>query len=184
MNTLITIKTVANLKLQTFLFALSLVMHAAALSVTASHPLLSQFFALLETLGWISIILIWIIVLIKGIQQWYPLLWIKLWTSARTQLGMKNESIVPVEQLKHIYTNVQRLRLALYGLTPEMEHVRRTHFQLLGEAVPALTLPPQHACLYAEFHQFDQGSEPFRFSASGACTTPAERCRVRSGMGM
>jgi len=167
MKAIVNNKTVVNFKLLTFLFAFSIVMHVAASSVAASHPLLSWLFAMLETVGWICIFLIWVIALIKGIQKWCPVIWTWVWTYACTHVPMKkakkNDPIVPVEQLNHLRNNVQRLGLALHDLTPEMENARRTHFQMLSDAVPSLVLPPQNATLYAEFTSLTRFLNHFGF---------------------
>jgi hypothetical protein len=155
MKTLVNNNNIVNFKLQTFLFAFSLLMHVATLSVAASHPHLGWLLAMLETVGWISILLTWAIALIKGIQYGGSRLWAKAWTYARTYVCIKkaknHDLTVPVAQLKQLRDHVQRLGLALYGMTPETEQARRTHFQMLGETVPSLILPPHNAILAAEF---------------------------------
>lgn len=167
MKTLVNKKAIVNFKLQTFLFAFSIVMHVAASSVAASHPLLGWLFVMLETGGWICIFLIWIIALINGLQKWCPVIWTRIWIYGRTHAPMKmakkNTPIVPVEQLEHLRKNIQQLGLALHNLTPEMENARRTHFQMLGEALPDLILPVQNATFYAEFTSLTRFLNHFGF---------------------
>ena len=154
MKTIVNTTTVVNFKFQTFLFAFSIIMHVAGSVISASHPMLSVVFAILESVGWTCILLIWGIALIKGIQKWCPVIWTKVGTYARTQAcakKAKTATVVPIEQLKQVRNDVQRLGLALYGTTPELENTRRTHLQMLGDDVPALVLPSQHAVLHAEF---------------------------------
>jgi hypothetical protein len=155
MRMIVNTKSVVNGKFLSFLLTLSIVLHVVTSATLPSHPLLSVCFALLESIGWSCIGLIWVMMLIKSIQQWGPKAWAKIWMEFRMHRRIKKaktkNTFVPVEQLKHFCQDVQRLGLALYGVTPEMENARRTHFQMLGEAVPSLILPPQNALLYAEF---------------------------------
>lgn len=168
MKTLVTSKNIVNFKLQTFLFVFAILMHIVATSVGAEHPLLAWLLSMLETVGWITIFLTWVIALIKGIQYSGPKLWTKGWTYARTHVRIKkvkknNNPFVSVEQLKHLRNNIDRLELALHGMTPEMERTRRTHFQMLNEAVPALILPAQNAVLYAQFESLTRFLNHFGF---------------------
>lgn len=173
MKTLINHKQTVNGTLQTVLFAFSLIMHRAASSVAVSHPLLGWLLAMMETIGWLAILTIWGIALIKGIRDAWPKLWTKIQTYAHTHgcikqakhtpLVVLGEQIVSQAQLKHAWSNVQRLRLALHGLTPEMENARRQHFEMLGEAIPDLTVPLQNAALYAEFIRLTQLLNHFGF---------------------
>jgi hypothetical protein len=164
----VTSKTIVNFKLQTFLFAFSILMHTVATSVAAEHPLLGWLLAMLGIVGWITILLTWVIALIKGIRYGGPKLWTKAWTYARMHVRMQkakknNIPFVSVEQLKHLKSNIDRLGLAFYGMTPEMEQARRTHFQVVNEAVPALILPAQNAVLYAEFESLIRFLNHFGF---------------------
>jgi hypothetical protein len=173
MKTLVTSKNIVNrtniidFKLQTFLFAFSILMHVAATSVKAEHPLLGWLLAMLETVGWISILTTWVIALVKAVQYGAPKLWKKVWTYARTHVrrekAKNTDQFVSVEQLKHLRSNIDRLGLALHGMTPEMEQARRTHFQMLGEAIPALALPAQNAVLYAQFESLVRYLNHFGF---------------------
>ncbi len=164
---IVTSETIVNFKLQTFLFAISILMHVAATSVAAEHPLLGWLLAMLDIVGWITILLTWVIALIKGIQYGGPKLWTKIETYARTHVRRKkaknNDPFVSVEQLKHLKYNIDRLGLALHGMTPEMEQARRTHFQMVNESVPALILPAQNAVLYAEFESLIRFLNHFGF---------------------
>ncbi|HEU5375889.1 MAG TPA: hypothetical protein VFV38_10650 [Ktedonobacteraceae bacterium] len=154
-------KNIVDFKLQTILFAFSILMHVIATSVAASYPLLGWLFSVLEGIGWTAILITWVIALIKGIQYGAPKLWAKIQTYARTHAGKKkaktndtkttNDPFVSVAQLKRLRNNIDWLGLALHGMTPELEQARRTHFQMLNVAVPALTLPAQNAVLYARF---------------------------------
>lgn len=160
-------KNIVNFKLQTFLFAFSILMHIAATSVHAEHPLLGWLLAMLETVGWFTVLTTWVIALIKGIQYGGPKLWKKIWKYARTHVRIKkaktNDTFVSVDQLAHLRKNIDRLGLALLGTTPEMERARRTHFQMLGEAVPALPVPAQNAVLYAQFESLVRYLNHFGF---------------------
>jgi len=153
MKTIANTKADVNWKLLSLLFALSVVLHVVASAALPSHPLLSVSLTLLESIGWSCIGLIWVLVLIKGIQQWGPKAWTKIGMGIRTQRRVKkaktHDRFVPGEQLKYLRNDVQRLGLALHGMTPEMENARHMRFQMLGEAVPPLILPPQNAFLYA-----------------------------------
>lgn len=155
MKTIVNKKAVVNWKLLSLLFALSVVLHVIASVTSPSHPLLSVSLVLLESIGWSCIGLIWVIALIKGIQQWGPKAWTKVWRGVRMHRRAKkaktHDTFIPVKQLKYLRNDVQRLGLALHGMTSEMENARRMYFQMLGEAVPPLILPPQNALLYAEF---------------------------------
>src|SRR5947208_7894644 len=71
-------KADVNWKLLSLLFALSVVLHVVASAALPSHPLLSVSLTLLESIGWSCIGLIWVLVLIKGIQQWGPKAWTKI----------------------------------------------------------------------------------------------------------
>src|SRR5579883_3346872 len=164
----VTSKTIVNFKLQTFLFAFSILMHTVATSVAAEHPLLGWLLAMLGIVGWITILLTWVIALIKGIRYGGPKLWTKAWTYTRTHVRIQkakknNTPFVSVEQLKHLKSNIDRLGLAFYGMTPEMEQARRTHFQVVNEAAPALILPAQNAVLYAEFESLIRFLNHFGF---------------------
>jgi hypothetical protein len=164
----VTSKTIVNFKLQTFLFAFSILMHTVATSVAAEHPLLGWLLAMLGIVGWITILLTWVIALIKGIRYGVPKLWTKAWTYTRTHVRIQkakknNTPFVSVEQLKHLKSNIDRLGLAFYGMTPEMEQARRTHFQVVNEAAPALILPAQNAVLYAEFESLIRFLNHFGF---------------------
>src|SRR5437879_4001822 len=167
MKTIVNTKAVVNWKLLSLLFALSVVLHVIASVTSPSHPLLSVSLALLEFIGWSYIGLIWVLALIKGLQQWGPKAWTKVWTGVRTHRRTKkaktHDRFVSVEQLKYFRHDVQRLGLALHGMTPEMENARRMHFQMLGEAVPPLILPPQNALLYAEFESLIKMLNHFGF---------------------
>jgi hypothetical protein len=117
-------KDIVNFKLLTFLFAFSVFMHIAATSVHAEYPLLGWLLAMLETISWICILMTWVIAIIKGIQYGGLRLWKQVWTYARTQYGRIKkakfgDTFVSVEQLKHLRNNVQRLGLALHGLSPQ-----------------------------------------------------------------
>jgi hypothetical protein len=96
-----------------------------------------------------------------------PKVWAKIGMGVRTQRRTKKakmrDTFVPVEQLKYLCHDVQRLGLALHGMTPEMEDARRMHFQMLGEAVPPLILPLQNALLYAEFESLVKVLNHFGF---------------------
>jgi len=167
MKTIVNTKAVVNWKLLSLLFALSVVLHVIASVTSPSHPLLSVSLALLEFIGWSYIGLIWVIALIKSLQQWGPKAWTKVWTGVsthrRTKKAKTHDRFVSVEQLKSFRHDVQRLGLALHGMTPEMENARRMHFQMLGEAVPPLILPPQNALLYAEFESLIKVLNHFGF---------------------
>src|SRR5260370_10169999 len=167
MKTIVNTKAIVNWKLLSLLFALSVVLHVIASATSPSHPLLSVTLALLESIGWICIGLIWVIALIKGIQQWGPNAWTKVWTGVhthrRTKKAKTSDTFVPVEQLKYLRNGVQRLGLALHGMTSEMENARRVHFQMFGEAVPPLILPLQNALLYAEFESLVKMLNHFGF---------------------
>jgi len=160
-------KADVNWKLLSLLFALSVVLHVVASAALPSHPLLSVSLTLLESIGWSCIGLIWVLVLIKGIQQWGPKAGTKIGMGIRMQRRVKkaktHDRFVPVEQLKSLRNDVQRLGLALHGMTPEMENARRMRFQMLGEAVPPLILPPQNALLYAEFESLVKVLNHFGF---------------------
>ena len=126
------------------------------LAVSASYPILATLLTFLSIGCSLYILLFWALPLVlrkiwgKAVQiRWNKLL-PQRHTPKREKKALK-DPIVPVAQLKHLRSNVQRLGLALHGMTPEMEKARRTHFQLLGKALPSLTLPPQNAVLYAEF---------------------------------
>lgn len=155
MKMLVNNTTGVNFKLLSFLLAFTIVLRVVAATISPAHPRLGIVFMLVETVGWICIGQIWAFELIKGIQQWGPKIWTRMWTFARMHVRVKkveqSDTFVPVEQLELLRNNVQRLGLALHGLTPEMETARRTHFQMLGEALPSLTLPPQNALLSTEF---------------------------------
>lgn len=162
MSTLVSRKNTVNrkhtidFKLQTFLFAFSILMHVIAASVTASYPLLGWLFSVLEGVGWTAILITWVIAFIKGIQYGGPKLWTKVRTYARTHVHIKKAKkntnpFVSVAQLKRLRDNIDWLGLALHGLTPELEQARCTHFQMLNVAVPTLPLPAQNAVLYAQF---------------------------------
>lgn len=155
MKTITDSKAVVNFKLVSLLLALSIVLHIVAEAISTSHPLLRACLTLLEFIGWISVLLIWVAVLIKGIPSWTTKLWTKAWTGICTYQHAKkakeNDTFVSVEELKSLRNNIQRLGLALHGMTPEMENARRQQFEMLGEAVPDPILPPQNAVLYAEF---------------------------------
>jgi hypothetical protein len=176
MKTFVNHKTAVDFEIQTFLFAFSVVMHIAASAVAASHPLLGIFLELLEIFGWTCILLSWVIALIKGIQQWGPKIWTRMWTFVRMHVRVKKaqklDAFVSVEQLGLLRNNVQRLGLALHGLTPEMETARRTHFQMLGEALPSLILPPQNALLSAEFESLVKLLNHFGFPSLESVQLP------------
>ena len=168
MKTIANTKADVNWKLLSLLFALSVVLqHVIASATLPSHPLLSVSLTLLESIGWSSIGLICVLALIKGIYCWMPKAWAKIGMGVRTQRRTKREkthdTFVPVEQLKSLCHDVQRLGLALHGMTPEMEDARRMHFQMLGEAVPPLILPLQNALLYAEFESLVKVLNHFGF---------------------
>ncbi len=167
MKTLVNNTTGVNFQLLSFLLALTIGLRVVASTISPSHPRLGIVFMLLETVGWICIGQIWAFALIKGIQQWGPKIWTRVWTFARMHIRVKkarkSDAFVPVEQLEHLRKNVQRLGLALYGLTPEMERARRTHFQMLGEGAPSLILPPQNALLNAEFESLVKMLNHFGF---------------------
>lgn len=167
MQNLFNNKQGVNFRFLTFLFAFSILMHFAAPYVKAEHPLLGWLLAVLETVGWITILTVWVIALIKGIRYGGPKLWKKIWMYVRTHVRIKNvknpDLIVPVGQLKQLRNNIQRLGLALHGLTPEMENARRLQFEMLGEAVPDPSLPPQNAVLYAEFESLIRFLNHFGF---------------------
>lgn len=160
-------KAVVNFKLVSLLLALSIVLRIVAEIISSSHPFLSACLTLLEFVGWISVLLIWMAVLIKGIPSWTTKAWAKVWAVLRThwhaKKAKKDDTFVRVEELKSLRNNIQRLGLALHGMTPEMEHVRRMYFQSLGQAVPALPLPPQNAVLHAEFESLVRFLNHFGF---------------------
>jgi len=81
----------------------------------------------------------------------------------RAKKAKTHDTFIPVKQLKYLRNDVQRLGLALHGMTSEMENARRMHFQMLGEAVPPLILPPQNALLYAEFESLVKVLNHFGF---------------------
>jgi hypothetical protein len=169
MKTFVNPTTGVNFKLLSFLLALTIGLRVIAATISPAHPRLGIVFMLLETVGWICIGQIWAFALIKGIQQWGPKIWTRMWTFARMHIwvkrAQKSDTCVSVVQLECLRSNVQRLGLALYGLTPEMEHARRTHFQMLGEAVPPLILLPQNALLNAEFESLVKLLNHFGFPA-------------------
>ena len=122
----------------------------------AAHPLLMLDFELLWTICSLGFLLIWVVMHRQDGKKVLTNRWTQLCAWLRTHRWItikkiQKDPIVPVEQLKLVRTHVQRLGLALHGLTPDMETARRMHFQLHGEKVPSLVLPPQHATLYAEF---------------------------------
>jgi len=153
-------KDIVNFKHQTLLFAFSILMHAAATSVHTEYPLLGWLLAILEVAGWICILMTWVIALVKTIQYGVPKLWTKIWAYVRIK---KATHLASVEQLKHLQNNIQRLQLALHGLTPEMEQARRAHFQMLSEVVPPPVLPAQNAVLWAEFESLTRFLQRFGF---------------------
>jgi hypothetical protein len=161
MNTIVNRKIVVSSKLLSskvlsLLFAIAVVLHVIAQAISREHPILAMLLAMLEALSWISILMMGVTWLIKAIGRGFPLVWHTLWTFVRTHIrfkkAQKKEVFASLEQLKQLRNNIQRLGLALYGTTPEMEMSRRTHFEMLGEAVPALPLPPRHEVLEAEFN--------------------------------
>src|SRR5579885_799397 len=82
-------KAVVNFKLVSLLLALSIVLRIVAELVSTSHPFLSACLTLLEIIGWISVLLIWVGVLIKGIPSWTTKLWAKAWTGICTHQHAK-----------------------------------------------------------------------------------------------
>lgn len=172
MNTIVNRKAIVSSKLLSskvlsFLFAIAVVLHVVAQAISREHPILAMLLAMLEALSWIFILMMGVTWLIKAIKHGLPLAWHTLWTFVRTHIrfkkAQKKEAYASLEQLKHLRNNIQRLGLALHGLTPEMEQARRTHFQMLGEAVPALALPAQNAVLYAQFESLVRYLNHFGF---------------------
>jgi len=160
-------KAVVNFKLVSLLLALSIVLRIVAETISTSHPFLSACLTLLEFIGWTSVLLIWVAALIKGIPSWMTIVWTKVWAVLRAhwhaKKAKKEDTFVPVEELKSLRNDIQRLGLALHGMTPETEHVRRMYFQSLGQAAPALPLPPQNAVLHAEFESLVRFLNHFGF---------------------
>lgn len=158
--------TIVNFKLLTFLFTFSIVLHMVATAISPEHPFLGGLLTLLEMAGWLWIVLIWNIAFIKGIWKWMPIIWTRMWTYIRTHIHLKKaQKEVTVAHLKSLLSNIDRLGLALHGLTPEMEKGRRTHLAMLGEAVPSLVVPAANAALYAEFTRLTQFLNGFGFPA-------------------
>lgn len=147
MKTLVT-KHIVSVKLQALLFAFSLLMHMAASSVQAEHPLLGWLLATLEMVGWICVLAI---ALTKGIQYVGPTFWTNACRHVHLKKAKNRDLIASEEQLKRLRTTIQQLGLALHGVTPEQEQARRMHFQQRGEALPDLVIPAQHPVLSAEF---------------------------------
>lgn len=122
------------------LLGFCIVLHLIAMLIPV--PDLASFVSSLEDLGWFVILVI--------VCMW-------LETPIRTTLTkmiawrMYITKFASTAQLKLVCNDVQCLGLALHGLTPEAENARRKYFQMRGEPLPALLVPPQHAILYAEF---------------------------------
>jgi hypothetical protein len=159
---------VGNSKLWSLLFAIAVVLHMSVQTVSQEHPTLAMLLSMLEMLIWIILVSLGIVWLFSIIQQRISTVWSVLLTFVHTHIHLKiaknNDLVVPVEQLEHLRDNVQRLGLALHGMTPEMEMARRTHFLMLGEEeAPPLILPPQNACLYAEFESLVKVLNHFGF---------------------
>lgn len=92
------------------------------------------------------------------------IIWTRVCAYACTSLHLnKAKEEVTVTQLKNLLSNIDRLGLALHGVTPALENGRRTHFQMLGEAVPALVVPAANVALYAEFTRLTQFLNGFGF---------------------
>jgi len=138
----------------------------AALVLSASHPVLS---VILEMVGIgcsLCLILIWLISHGKVGGRVVQKQWVRVGRWLRKRIyGKKasHDTIVSIIQLELVCQHVQRLGLALYGMTPEMENARRTHFEQLGEAPPPLVLPPQNAVLSAEFESLVKTLTHFGF---------------------
>jgi hypothetical protein len=64
----------------------------------------------------------------------------------------RKDPFVSVEELAQLRTNVQSLRLALHGTTPERESAREKTYQLVDQPVPDLILPVANVALWAEFN--------------------------------
>ena len=132
------------------------VIFCASMCFLAAYPLLMRDFELLWTICSLGFLLTWVLKNKQDAKKASLKSWAQVWTWLRTgkEIIIKNrqkKQCLSVEQLTLLRHNVQRLGLALHDLTPEMETARRTHFQMHGEAVPALILPSQNASLYAEF---------------------------------
>lgn len=156
MKKIVNTKTAVPFQLLSWLFVLTIVLHVVT-SVASSHPLLHASLALVEAIGWIGIGLIWTLGLLKGVQQWMPKLRTRMshWRHLRGCTGNgKQGETVSEKELRQLSQDVGRLRLALYGLTPEMEHAHRMQFQKRGLAAPGPVLPAQNVVLYAEFASF------------------------------
>ena len=165
MNSIINRRTIVSSKVfsskvVSCLFAGAVALHLMGPAIAKSSPSLALLVSMLEMGIWLSLVLLGVAWLVKTIASTLAGVWSRVWTRVRRHLpGTKaqpREACASREQLDHLRTNVQRLGLAIYGITPEMEHSRRTHFQMLGEPVPvlrlqALTPPRGHEVLAAEF---------------------------------
>ncbi len=135
------------------------VLNFVVLAISASHPILVTLFMFLNIGCALVIILIGAFVLSKLVLRKMGRKPVQLrWKTLLAHLHMfkrekkvSNTSIIPVAQLELLRKNVQRLGLALHGMTPEMETARRMHFQKYNEQLPSLVLPPQNAVLFAEY---------------------------------
>jgi hypothetical protein len=128
------------------LFSIAIFLQIASAVVLRTNPNASIVLSALSIVAWLSSCAFTALPLIKVVQHGVPKLWTKMY--ARMHIGKRFAS---QDQLKLLQQNINRLGFAMYGTTPELERGRRTHFTMLGEAVPDLILPPQNAVLYAEF---------------------------------
>ncbi len=144
-------QSIINFRLLSFLFALTIVLHIVASTISISHPLFSACLTLGESVGWLSISLLWLFMLVRGVQQWGPKIWSKAWTSVRRQFQAQKAksqgTSISAKQLAALRTDVQRLGLALHGMTPQMENARQAYFQTVGEAPAAHDKSPQSVCV-------------------------------------
>lgn len=169
MKAIVNPKATVNGKLLSLLFALVIVLHIVASGLAPSHSFLGMSLALLEDIGWLCIGLIWVITFTKSMRRWGP----KTWATVRMRVRMrrqarkekKENTFVPVEKLKYLQNDVQRLGLALQGLRPEQEQARRLHSRMHGDATPSLILSPQHTALSAEFQCLVRLLNHFGFSS-------------------
>ena len=163
-NAIVRKATVVNFKLLTFLFAFSIVLHIVAGTISPAHPVLGGLLTLVEIVGWLWIVSIWTIAFMKGIWKWIPIIWTNLWSYVRMHIHLKKAGKeVSIAEIENLRSNMDRLGLALYGMTPALEKARRMHFQMLGKDLPALVLPSANAALYTEFSRLAQFLNSYGF---------------------
>lgn len=150
--------------------SMTLVAHFLIQALSPSHPTIAAFLTSLSIGCSLASILICVYMIGqsmlrrlrgKAARIGRSKLW--AWIRRHTAKKQKSDTLVPIAQLARLHYRIGRLGCSFHSMTPEMENARRTHFQILGEALPPLELPLQNTALHAEFEGLVKVTKHFGF---------------------